>query len=171
MENNKYLECGKIIGTHAVRGVMKAESYCNTPKILASIKHLFIMNGNEPSELKLLSSSVHKSNVLLTVEGVDSIEKATDYIGKSLYADRNDIPKTEKEVFNADIIGLDVFDSGSGRRLGRVKDICYSPSSDLFVIEANGREVLLPAVKEFIKEINTEQGVFVHIIEGFFDEI
>ena len=88
-----------------------------------------------------------------------------------LYLSREDIPLKKGAVLLADIIGLPVKDLETGSVLGKVKDITDAPRSRIYVVETpNGKEVLLPDVKEFIKEINTEEGVFVTLIPGFFDE-
>ena len=87
-----------------------------------------------------------------------------------LYLKREDIPCRRGAVLLADIIGLSVYDIDDGTEYGRVKDITDSPRSRIFVIECeDGREVLIPEVKEFIKEIDADRGVFIHTIPGFFD--
>ena len=53
---------------------------------------------------------------------------------------------------------------------GRVKDVTDSPASKLYVIETDSGEVLLPGVKEFVKKIDTESGVYITPIPGFFGD-
>ena len=86
-----------------------------------------------------------------------------------LYLKREDIPVKPGTVFLADIIGLDAIDIDSGEKLGTVKDITDAVSSRLYVIETDKGDVLIPDVKEFIKEIDTDKGLFIKPIPGFFD--
>ena len=167
----EFLECGKILGAHGVRGVMKVESWCDSPKILAAQKRVFLAckEGNY-KEAKIESASVSGPIVLMKLCGFDDRELVQGMKNTVLYLAREDIPLREGEILLADIIGLDAIDESTGARLGRVKDITDSVASRLYVIETDeGKEVLIPDIKEFIKEIRDEEGVFIHTIPGFFD--
>ena len=167
----EFLECGKILGAHGVRGVMKVESWCDSPKILAAQKRVFLAckEGNY-KEAKIESASVSGTIVLMKLCGFDDRELVQGMKNTVLYLAREDIPLREGEILLADIIGLDAIDESTGARLGRVKDITDSVASRLYVIETDeGKEVLIPDIKEFIKEIRDEEGVFIHTIPGFFD--
>ena len=166
-----YLECGKIINTHGVKGVLKLESYCDSPKVLASLSRVFFKaaNGNY-TERKVRSASVAKGFVLASLEGIDTLEDAVLYREKTVYALREDIPLKPGAVLLADMISLPVYDAATGVLYGKVKDITDSVASRLIVIETDeGKEVLLPDIKEFVKEISVERGVFITPIPGFFD--
>ena len=87
-----------------------------------------------------------------------------------VYADRDDIELDDDRVFIADIIGLPVFDERTGKRLGEMADVLENPASDLFCVKTpDGKEVLVPAVDEFIGHID-DDGVYLLPIEGMFDE-
>ena len=167
----EYLECGKIVAAHGVRGLVKVESWCDSPKILAMQKHIFLAEKDGTfKEAKVESSSVSGELVLMGIEGFADRETAQGKRGTVLYLHRSDIPKAEGSVFIADMIGLPVIDLASGTVLGSIKDVTDSVASRLLVIEDNnGKEVLMPDIKEFVKEISVERGVFVTPIPGFFD--
>ena len=166
-----YLECGKIINTHGVRGAVKLESYCNSPSVLAKLPciYLKIAGGYEPH--KIIKASVYKDTVIATLDGIDTVEKAEALKTKTVFADRDSVPRGEGEVFLADIIGLSVIDADTGRVYGRVTDVQQSPASYIYTVRTDSGDVLFPAVKEFIKEIDIERGVVIRPIPGFFDEI
>ena len=70
----------------------------------------------------------------------------------------------------ADMIGLPVVDFDTGAVYGRVADVTDGVRYKLFtVVTDEGKEVILPGVDEFIKEISEEGGVRVSLIPGFFD--
>ena len=167
-----YLECGKIINTHGVKGTVKLESYCDTPRVLANLSRVFFKtaNGNY-TERKVRSASVAKGFVLASIEGIDSLEDAVLYKEKTVYALRADIPLREGAYFVADLIGLPVIDAESGRCYGEILSVDAMPSGDMYTVKVpSGKEVLFPAVKEFLSRIDTEKGVYIKPIEGFFDE-
>ena len=167
----EYLECGKILGAHGVRGVMKIESWCDSPKVLAAQKRIFIAEKDGSyREASVVSSSVSGSIVLMSIDGFSDRECAQAMKNTVLYLKREDIPVKCGAMLIADIIGLPMIDMDTGKTLGTVKDITDSVASRLYVVEAeNGKEVLIPDIKEFIKEIKPDVGVFVHLIPGFFD--
>lgn len=167
----EYLECGKIVAAHGVRGLVKVESWCDSPKILAMQKHIFLAEKDGTfREARVESSSVSGELVLMGIEGFTDRETAQGKRGTVLYLHRSDIPKKEGAIFLADMIGLPVIDLESGKVLGKIKDVTDSVASRLLVIEdVSGKEVLMPDIKEFVKEISVERGVFVTPIPGFFD--
>ena len=167
----EYIECGCVRTAHGVRGLLKIESWCDTPKVLAGQKRVFIAEGEGKfKELSVLSASVMGDGVLMGLSGIESREAAFAYRGVTLYLHRSDIPVKPGAVLIADIIGLPVIDQNSGRVYGRVKDVTDAPSSKLYVIETDCGEVLLPGVKEFVKNIDTESGVYITPIPGFFGD-
>ena len=169
MEKSKYLECGKIINTHGVRGGLKLESWCDTPDDLASLKKVFLKNGAEYVCHKVKRASVFKQFVLFELEGISDIDAANALRGRIVFADRDDIDIDEDAYFIADIIGLPVIDIASGEKIGELCDVINLGASDLYEIKtANGKK-LIPAVDEFIKEVDTERGIFVSLIEGLLD--
>lgn len=168
----EFLECGRIVGAHGVKGLMKIESWCDSPKVLAAQKRVFLAGKDGFKEVSVVNASVSGPLVLMGLSGCENRELVQGMKNTVLYLSREDIPLKKGAVLLADIIGLAVKDYNSGEILGTVKDITDAPRSRIYVIETPaGKEVLMPDVKEFIKEIKTDEGVFVTPIPGFFDEI
>ena len=166
----EFLECGKIVGAHGVKGLMKVESWCDSPKVLAAQKRVFLAEKDGFKEVSVESASVSGPLVLMGLSGYLNRETVQGMKNTVLYLKREDIPLKKGSYLLADIIGLAVKDLESGELLGHVKDITDAPRSRIYVIETpDGKEVLMPDVKEFIKEIKIEEGVFVTPIPGFFD--
>ena len=163
-----YLECGKVVNTHGVNGVVKAESWCDTPEILASLERIFIVENDKLKKYKISQASVFKRFVLIELVGVASLEEAEKLRNKVLYLAREDIQLEEGEVFIADLIGLPVFDIRSNVKYGEVTDVINTGASDIYVIKTDLGEAMIPAVKEFIKEVDLEKGIYVQPIEGMF---
>jgi len=166
MEKKKYLECAIIINTHGVRGDVKLESLCDSPSVLAGLKRVFMNEGGNYREIRVLHSSVFKSFVLASLEGIDDIDKAIAYKGKTLYASREDFKLRRGDYFIVDLIGLPVIDDISGRVYGEITDVINRGASDIYVVKTENGERMMPAVKEFIKRIDTEKGIFVKVIPG-----
>ena len=163
-----HLECGKIINTHGINGVVKAESWCDSPEILASLEKVFILENGKMKKYKINSASVFKRFVLLELVGVTTVEDAEKLREKILYLERDDLELEDGEVFIADLIGLPVIDADSGIEYGKVTDVINAGASDIYVIDTPNGEAMMPAVKEYVESIDLEKGVFVRPIEGMF---
>lgn len=169
MNQEKFLECGKIINTHGIKGTVKAESWCDSPYILADLERVFTEENGRPREYKVLNSSVFKQFVLLELEGVVGMDAALEMKNKIIYASRDDIELEDGEYFIADLIGLPVIDADSGEKYGEITDVINTGASDIYVIDTPNGEAMMPAVDEFVIEIDLDKGVFVKPIEGMFN--
>lgn len=166
----EFLECGKIVAAHGVRGTVKVEPWCDSPKVLAAQKRVFLAAGDGTyKEVRVVSASVSQNIVLMSLDGYSDRETVQGMKGTVLYLKREDIPVAPGAILLADMIGLPVIDDATGKILGTVKDVTDSVASRLIVIETERGEVLLPDIKQFVKEISTERGVTVTPIPGFFD--
>lgn len=169
MAKSQFLECGKIINTHGVRGGIKLESWCDTPADLASLKKVYLKEGSEYVYHKVKKASVFKQFVLFELEGINNIDVAEKLKNRVIFADRDDISIDDDAFFLADIIGLPVFDILSGEKIGTLSDVMNLGASDLYEIKTENGKKLIPAVDEFIKEVDLEKGIFVSLIEGMLD--
>ena len=166
----EYIECGCVRTAHGVRGLLKIESWCDTPKVLVGQKRVFIAEGEGKfKELSVLSASVMGDAVLMGLSGIESREDAFAYRGVTLYLHRSDIPVKKGAMLLADMIGLAVIDHASGKLLGTIRAVEEVPRGLMYTIKTEKGDVLLPSVPEFIKEIDPERGMIVTPIPGFFD--
>ncbi len=166
MEKKNYLECAIIINTHGVRGDLKLESLCDSPAVLAGLKRVYFCESGSYKEVKVLHASVFKSFVLATLEGIDDMDKAMAQKGKILYAAREDFKLKKGDYFIADLIGLPVIDNKDGKVYGTVSDVMNRGASDIYVVKTDDGERMMPAVKEFVKKVDIEKGIFVEVIPG-----
>lgn len=166
----EFLEAGKIVGTHGVRGEMRAEAWCDSPEVLQQIKALYFDEGR--TRLQLKSRRIHKGMLLFTLEGVDTVEQADLLRGKLLYLNRADIKLEKGRHFLQDLMGLTVKDGNTGQVYGTLTRVFSTGANDVYQIEdKNGREYLFPAVAHMIKQIDLAQGeMLVLPIAGIFDD-
>lgn len=167
---NEYLECGQITRAHGVNGAMVINPFCDSYETFAEIKTLYIKENGSYKPWRVKKCSPYKNSAIVTVEGIDNPEDVTRLRLTSVYAHRDDIPKGEGDFFIVDLIGLDVVDASSGEVYGTLKDVTNQGAQDLYVIKRDGRaDAYIPAIKEFVKEISLEKGIFITPIEGMLD--
>ena len=159
---SKYLEAGSIVGTHGVRGEVRIRPWADSAGFLAGFERVYI--DGEP--VRVLSARVHKGFVIALLEGVADINGAIKLKNKTVSIDRGDAVLEEGRHFVADIIGLRAIDAGTGHELGTVADVLTLPANSVYVIRGE-REILVPAVEEFIVETDLNAGyVKIRLIEG-----
>ena len=167
---NEYLECGRVCGAHGVRGALKIESWCDSPRVLAAAKRVYLADKEGGYvERRVLTASASGPNVIMSVEGVSDRDAATAMRDTVIYMHREDIPLKRGQMFLADMVELPVIDADSGRVLGKIKKVEEAARGLLYTIATERGDVLYPSAPELVKEIDPERGMIVTPIPGFFD--
>ena len=158
----KLLEAGIVVNTHGVRGEIKIQPWADTPGFLTGFRQLYI----DGAPLKVLSARVHKGCVITALEGVADVKSAALLKSKIVSISREETHPGEDRHFIADLLGLRAIDADTGADLGVIADIMKIPSGEIYVIKG-AREILVPAVSEFVREVDTERGcIKFRLIEG-----
>lgn len=151
-----YLEIGKIVNTRGLKGEVKVVPWADYPEIFEEINFVY-----DKSENRYLIENVkyQKENVILKLEGIDSIECAQKLKNSILYVRKDTLPDLDSDTFFvADLIGLDVFDENDAF-LGKISDVITAGGADVYIIKNDGaKDLLLPALKEVVNEINLDEG-------------
>lgn len=157
----KYLEAGKIVNTHGIKGEIKIEPWADSADFLKSFKFLYI----DGKPVKIVSSRVHKGFLITKFEGVDDVNAAMPLKNRVVSIDRAEAKLPKGAFFIRDLIGASVV-TEAGEPLGKLVDVLEMPAHNVYVV-AGDREILIPAVPEFILKTDIDAGVItVHLIEG-----
>lgn len=165
------LQVGIITSTHGVRGEVKVYPTTDDPRRFRRLKEVVLDTGREKLNLEIEGVKFFKQFVILKFKGLDNINDIEKYRQKSLYVTRKNAVRLQKdEYFIADLIGLKVQDE-DGTELGTVKDVIETGANDVYEVEmADGRSLLLPAIKQCILNVDVENGMMrVHVLEGLLD--
>ena len=157
----EFLDCGQIVNTHGIHGEVRIVPWADSPEFLCRFSTLYV----DGAAMGLASSRVHKGSVIAKLDGVDTVEQAMLLKGKTVQIRRADAKLPEGTFFLADIIGLDVIDE-SGQKLGVLREVLSPSIQQVYVVDGE-REIMIPAVPEFILETNIAGGyIKVRLIEG-----
>ena len=161
------LQVGVISSTHGVRGEVKVYPTTDDVNRFKKLKKVILDTGKEQKELEIQSVKFFKQMVILKFKGIDNINDIEKYKGKSLYVTREHAVKLDKdEYFIADLIGLKVTDE-DGNSLGTLSDVLSTGANDVYVVTEGEKEILIPAIKQCILQVNVEEGFMkVHLLEG-----
>ncbi len=164
-----YLEAGKIINIHGFKGAVKLESWCDSPAVLAGLKELWFLRGEQYFSRRVLHASVFRQFVIASLEGVNGEEEANRLRGTVVYAAREELPLPEGGSFIADLLGLPVKHADTGALLGKLKEVNTQNARDLYVVKNQKGEFYVPAVPEFITNIDPDDAIYVRPIPGLIE--
>ena len=165
------LQVGVISSTHGVRGEVKVFPTTDDVKRFKRLKEVILDTGREEIALEIEGVKFFKQFVILKFKGYDNINDIEKYKGKSLLVTRANAVRLRKdEYFIADLQGLTVVDE-EGKKLGVLRDVMETGANDVYIIDlTDGREVLIPAIKECILHVDMEAGQMqVHMMDGLLD--
>lgn len=160
----QYLEVGKITNVH---GIMARCGYSpgRTPGLSLPVQDPLC--GQLPLAHPGGAARVHKNMVILKLQGVTDVNSALAMRNAVLYIDRKDVQLPEGSFFLADLMGMEVRDAASGAVLGQIADILTLPANNVYVVRGGARELMIPAVDQFIAEVNVDEGYLrVNMMEG-----
>ena len=165
------LRVGVISSTHGVKGEVKVFPTTDDSARFKQLKKVILDTGREQIDLEIEGVKIIKNMVILKFKGYDSIEEIEKYKGKDLLITRDLAVKLgPDENFIIDLIGLSVV-KDDGEELGTLTDVIKTGANDVYEVKmTDGREVLLPAIKECVLNVDLEKKVVtVHMMDGLLD--
>lgn len=167
----KYLEIGQIVNTFGIKGQVKIVPFTDDITRFDELKEIYVEKKNELKLFQIEQVNYKKNMVILKLKGIETVEEAEKLRNCYLKIDRKDAKKLPEDTyFIVDLLGLDVY-TDEGKLLGKVDDIYNAGSSDIYVVKDElGKQILLPAIKDVLKEVDLEnQKIIVHLIKGLVD--
>ena len=162
------LQVGIVTSTHGIAGEVKVFPTTDDPRRFKKLKSVLLDTGNGLQELEIAGVKFFKQMVILRFSGHEKIEDVLAYKGKSLYVTRENAVRLKKdEYFIADLIGMKVYEE-DGSLLGELTDVLQTGANDVYAVKMErGGGVLIPAIRQCILEVNTEEAwMRVHLLEG-----
>ena len=140
------LKVGVITTTHGIRGEVKVYPTTDADRFL-DLEYVLLDTGREKRKLEIENVKYFKNLVILKFRGIDNINDIEMYKKRELWIPREEAQELEEdEYYIADLIGMD----------------------DVYVVEdAKGEEILLPAIRECILDVDVEKNVMtIHLMKG-----
>ena len=167
----KMFQVGIITSTHGVHGEVKVFPTTDDVRRFKRLKEVILDTGKEQITLEVEGAKFSKQLVILKFKGIDNINDVEKYRQKSLYVTRENAVRLRRdEYFIADLMGLRIRDE-DGAEIGVLREVMETGANDVYVIDLDdGRELLLPAIKECVLNVDVEAGfVQIHIMPGLLD--
>ena len=162
---------GHVIRPHGLTGLLRIVSYAQSSETFLQAGSLFVDRGNnEFEERRVIDIKPHGSFFLLRLSDLNSVEQAEIFRKAGIYIKRDFVGEKEKdEFFYYELLGLDVY-LITGQYLGVIKEIFPTGSNDVYVVEGEEKEFLIPAIHQVVKEINiAKKRMIISPLKGLLD--
>jgi 16S rRNA processing protein RimM len=165
---DSWIEAGTIVRAHGLRGEVIADIFGDLAELFVQGLELRLTDreGAE-SRIVVRRARKHQDRLILELDGIETCDRAETLRSLVIWIPRERVgPLDSKRWFVQDILGVEVF-TDTGERLGRLTEVMHMPANDVYVVRGDGREILLPAIEDVIKDVDVVAGrMLVHLIEG-----
>ena len=158
---------GVITTTHGVRGEVKVFPQTDDVRRFKKLKEVTVETDRETLKLHIRSVKFFKQYVIIGFEEYNNLNDVEFLRRARLTVSRDDaLPLKKDEYFVADLLGLKCI-TDTGEELGVIKDVLATGANDVYVVDRAGTDILIPAIKDCILEVDIESGVMkIHLMEG-----
>lgn len=166
------LQVGVITTTHGIRGEVKVFPTTDDPARFKKLKKVLLDTGKKQMELEISYVKFFKNLVIVKFKEFDNINDVEGFRQAKLLVTRADaVELKENEYFIADLLDMKAV-SDEGEELGVIADVLQTGANDVYVIKKeNTKDLLVPAIKDCVKNVDMEQGVMqLHLLPGLREE-
>lgn len=165
----EYLRVGKIVNTQGVKGEVRVIPLTDDIERFIDLEYVNLDNPNHDI-MYIEHVKYHKNFVLIKFKGINDMDSANKLRDSYLVVDRKHAVKLpEGSYFVCDIIDTKVYDL-NGTLLGKIADVISTGSNDVYVVKDEKKEMLIPALKTVVKEMDIQNGrIVVDLPEGLMD--
>lgn len=157
-KNRVYI--GVISKPHGLQGEVKMKLFGSTP---ALVEQLGVFNVNDSGAVLELDYIRGSANTpIYKFSGVDSRDASEALIGAELWVHESALPELEDDaIYESDLLYCQA-QSPEGDNLGRIDSIIETGECDVLVIRnSDGKELMVPALKEVVKEIRKDESLVI----------
>jgi 16S rRNA processing protein RimM len=167
-EDRGFTAVARITGCFGLKGHLKLRLTTGSPARLKKLRKIFLGDSGESCEpVEIEEVKENSRSTLVKFRGVDDRTSAEPLVGRYLFVEEGRAEKPKKgSYFVHDIIGCSVV-TADGTLIGEVENVYKFPGQDVWAIRRGSRSEMIPAVKEFIKEVDlTHRRIVVQLIDG-----
>ncbi|MFI3141827.1 MAG: ribosome maturation factor RimM [Clostridia bacterium] len=167
-----FLEIGQIVSTHGIKGEIRLQPWCDGGEFVKGFTTLYLdKQGEKPMKVTLCRP--HGNIVIMKLEGIESVEDAMKYKGKTLYMKRSDADLDEGQYFVQELIGCEVFDADEATKMyGKITDVSQTGANDVWhILGDDGKEYLIPSIPPVVIDVDVvAEKVMIRPLRGIFED-
>ncbi len=171
MQKSECFFLGKITKPHGLKGEVTVWLDVDNPDDYEGLDAVFLEIKNELVPFIISDIQIRGKKSIAKFEDINKIEQTESVVGAELYLPLTSLPKLSgKKFYYHEVIGFEIYDNNLQKSIGLLKAIYESSGQDLFGIDANGVEILVPIVDEFIVAVDrTIKRIEINAPDGLLD--
>ena len=127
----QYLEVGKITNVHGIMGEVRVQPWADSPDFLCQFKTLYVDSSHWPIQVE--RARVHKNMVILKLQA-SPMSTVLWPCATPCCTSTGRMSSSRRQLFLADLMGMEVRDAASGAVLGQIADILTLPANNVYVV-------------------------------------
>ncbi len=152
---------GRVVRPHGLRGEVRVRLETDFPERFEHLREAYLVQAGRVEVIEITGRRPHKEGLLLTIRGIGDLEAAAGLRGAEIAVSRNAVVPLEQGAFYVfEIVGLRVR-TEEGRLLGTVAEVLRAPGNDVYVVQGEEGEILLPATREVVRRVDRASGEMV----------
>ena len=152
------VEIGTLARPHGIRGEIRVNYYADSLELLRG-DVVYLQAGNKPPrKMEIDTVRMHQGTPLIRLVEAPDRTAAEFLRGQTLLIPESALPELdEDEVYLHDMLGLSVVLDATGQKLGVLDHVLFHGEQEFWsILTPEGKELLLPAVPEFVADIDLD---------------
>ncbi len=166
------IEVGKVVSTQGNKGGLRILPSLEQLDKYARLDEVHLAHDDQGERsYKVVRCRVKGKILILQVAGCDSLEVAKKLVGATVKLSRGKLKELPQDnYYSFEIEGLEVFEENGCYR-GKVVESFPTGSNDVYVVKNGENEILLPAIRELVREIDLSRGrMTIRLLKGLVEE-
>lgn len=166
----EFIAIGKIVNTQGRRGAVRVFPLTDYPERFKDTSRVWVSIKGARQQLSIGEAALYKNYVIIEFKEITDMKDAEALKGGILEVPRGElVALPEDNYYIFDIVGLQVYDAG-GDLLGKITDVLHTGANDVYVVETGGKPLLIPALKQVVREIDLDsRRMVVELPKGLVD--
>jgi len=167
----EFITVGQLGRPRGTAGEIYVTPLTDFPERFLNMQEIFVSSGESWSKMRIESSKIASGRPVLKFSGISNPEEASRLTSRYLAVPKSEIVKPpENSFYIFDLVGCEVYDRETDRRVGVILDVEEYPANDVYVIKTDEGKILnLAAVRQFVKSVDIENKKVVNDSSGLIE--
>ncbi len=172
MSSGDVIAVGKLGRPRGLKGEIFVTLGTDFPDRFIGMKEILVKGKDGWEKYSITASRIIGKRPVLKFKGINSPEDAARLTNRKLGVFRDNMVELEEGTFFVfDLIGCEVLDEKSNQRIGKVVEVEQNPAHDIYHVRIdNGDKILVPAVKQFVRNVDLEKKHIIVDLTGLVDQ-
>jgi 16S rRNA processing protein RimM len=151
---NGFITIGKILKHQGHKGAVRVLPLTDYPERFEKMNRVKVSVGGSRQEFNIEHAYRQKNFIVVKFREVANMKAAEELKGGLLEVTREElVPLAEDRFYIFDIVGLKVY-AQDGKLLGAIEEVLQTGANDVYVVATGGKPLLIPALKQVVREID-----------------